>query len=102
MFSFVCKRTEIPDPGMKTYEVNDRFVVVCHVQGRFYCIDDTCTHDGGPLGDGKLEGMAIVCPRHGAKFDIQSGRVLCMPAVSDTTAHEVQIVGDDVRVQLRE
>ena len=51
-----------------------------HVGGEFYCIDDVCTHDGGPLSEGKLEDHAIACPRHGAKFDIRTGKALTMPA----------------------
>jgi 3-phenylpropionate/trans-cinnamate dioxygenase ferredoxin component len=99
-FIRVCKAADIPDPGKETFEVADRFVVVFHVGGGFYALDDCCTHDGGPLGEGTLEGFAIVCPRHGAKFDIRNGRVLSMPAVSDTPAYEVRVNGGDVYVRV--
>ena len=78
----VCKVGDIPDPGKHVFEVGEHFVVVFHVDGQFYAIDDVCTHDGGPLGEGFLEGFTIACPRHGAKFDIRDGRVLCMPATA--------------------
>ena len=74
------KSSDIPDPGKKLVEVDERLVVLFHVGGQFYAIDDVCTHDGGPLGEGELEGFTIACPRHGAKFDIRDGRALTMPA----------------------
>ncbi|HEX4149429.1 MAG TPA: Rieske 2Fe-2S domain-containing protein, partial [Pirellulales bacterium] len=69
----VAKTSEIPDPGKRVVEIDDRLVVVFHVGGRFYALDDVCTHDDGPLGEGDLQGFAIACPRHGAKFDIRDG-----------------------------
>ena len=67
-----------------------------------YAIDDVCTHDGGPLGEGQLEGFTIACPRHGAKFDVRDGRALTMPATKPTVAHEVKVEGDDVYVRLND
>ena len=96
----VCKVGDIADPGKQIVEVGDRDVVLFHVNGRFYALDDVCTHDGGPLGEGSLEGHTIVCPRHGAKFDIRDGRVLSMPATVGTPAHEVKVEGDEVFVKI--
>jgi 3-phenylpropionate/trans-cinnamate dioxygenase ferredoxin subunit len=101
-FVRVAKVSDIPDPGKQIVEVDDRLVVVFHVAGQFYAIDDVCTHDGGPLGEGTLEGFCIACPRHGAKFDIRDGRAVSMPATQPTVAHEVKIEGDDILVRLRE
>ena len=92
----------VPDPGRMLVEVEDRMIALFHVGGRFYAIDDVCTHDGGPLAEGKLEGFAIACPRHGAKFDIRDGRVLSMPATQPTVAHEVKVEGNDVFVRVNE
>ncbi len=99
-FIKLANATEIPDPGKQYFEVDERLVVVFHVAGEFYCLEDVCTHDGGPLGEGKLEGKTIACPRHGAKFDVTTGKALTMPATEDTTAHEVKVEGDDVFVKL--
>ena len=93
---------DIPDPGRRTVEIGDRVVVLFHVGGKFFCIDDVCTHDGGPLGDGSLEGYHVACPRHGAQFDIQTGKALTMPATEATVAHEVKVDGGDVYVRLDE
>jgi 3-phenylpropionate/trans-cinnamate dioxygenase ferredoxin component len=101
-FVCVCKTSEIPDPGKSVFEVDDRFVVVFHLDGGFYALDDCCTHDGGPLGEGTIEGFQIICPRHGARFDIHTGAALTMPAVRATPAHEVKVEGEDVWVKLRE
>ena len=99
-FIRVCKTSDIPDPGRKVFEVDDQLVVVVHTEGRYYAIDDVCTHDGGPLGEGPLEGFSIACPRHGAKFDVRDGRALTMPATRATKTHEVKVVGDDIMVKV--
>ena len=99
-FQAVCKTSEISDPGKEIFEVEDQLVVVFHVEGKFYCIDDVCTHDGGPLSDGNLDGCQIACPRHGARFDITNGAALTMPATEGTRAHEVKIEGEQVLVKL--
>ncbi|MCE9546766.1 MAG: non-heme iron oxygenase ferredoxin subunit [Planctomycetia bacterium] len=96
----VAKVSDIPDPGKITVEVGEEIVVLFHVGGKYYCIDDVCTHDGGPLGDGELEGCQIACPRHGAKFDIRTGKALTMPATQDTRTHEVKVDGQTVLVRL--
>ncbi len=98
----VAKVSEIPDPGKKLVEVDDRLVAVFHVGGQFYALDDVCTHDGGPLAEGQLEGYHIICPRHGARFDIRTGQALTMPATEPTAAHEVKVEDDTVLVRLRD
>jgi 3-phenylpropionate/trans-cinnamate dioxygenase ferredoxin subunit len=99
-FVRVAQVTEIPDPGKLVVEIDDRLVVVFRVGGQFYCLDDVCTHDGGPLGEGRLEDHTIACPRHGAKFDIRDGRALTMPATKPTAAHEVKIENGEVLIRL--
>ncbi|MEX2113757.1 MAG: non-heme iron oxygenase ferredoxin subunit [Pirellulales bacterium] len=99
-FITVAKVSEIPDPGRKIVELDDQLVVVIHTAGHFYAIDDVCTHDGGPLGEGTLEGTTIACPRHGAKFDVRTGAALTMPATKPTGTHEIKIEGDNVLVKL--
>jgi 3-phenylpropionate/trans-cinnamate dioxygenase ferredoxin component len=101
-FTRVCKTIDIPDPGKMVFEVEDRFVVVFHLDGAFYALDDCCTHDGGPLGEGIIDGFQIICPRHGARFDIRTGQAMCMPAVRSTPAHEVKVEGNEVFVKIRE
>ena len=101
-FVRVAKESDIPDPGKLLVEVQERLVVVFHVGGQFYCLDDVCTHDDGPLGEGALCGFEIACPRHGAKFDIRDGRALTMPATRATAAHEVRVEAGDILVRLKD
>ena len=98
----VADLADIPDPGRKLVEVGDRLVVVFHVSGEVSCIDDVCTHDGGTLADGQLEGTTIACPRHGAKFDIKCGKALTMPATEDTVAHDAKVENGKVYVRVIE
>jgi 3-phenylpropionate/trans-cinnamate dioxygenase ferredoxin subunit len=101
-FIRVGKVAEFPDPGKRLLEVDDRLVVLFHVGGEFYCLDDVCTHDDGPLSEGDLSNHTIACPRHGAKFDIRTGDALTMPATEATGSHEVRVEGSVVFVRLRE
>src|SRR5256884_5340884 len=101
-FVSVAKTNDLSDPGRMLLEVEDRIVVLLKVGGEFFCIDDVCTHDGGPLSEGRLDDHTIACPRHGAKFDIRSGKALTMPATIDTAAHEVKVEGNDILVRLCE
>lgn len=98
----VVRASDIPDPGKQVFAVDDRIVVLFRVGGEFFCLDDVCTHDEGPLGEGDLEDHAIACPRHGAKFDIRTGDALTMPATEPTLKHEVKVEGGMVYVRVRE
>ena len=99
-FVKVAAVDDLPDPGQMVVEVDDSVVALFHVGGNFYALDDVCTHDGGTLADGKLEGLTIACPRHGAKFDICTGKALTMPATRATRYHLVEVRGTDVYVKL--
>ncbi|MCA9124723.1 MAG: non-heme iron oxygenase ferredoxin subunit [Planctomycetaceae bacterium] len=98
----VAKVSDLIASGKLILEVEDRMVVLLYVNDQFFCIDDVCTHDGGPLGEGKLCGHELACPRHGAKFDIRTGAALTMPATEATVVHEVRIEGDNVCVRINE
>lgn len=87
--------------GKWMFEIADRLVVLFRVEGQFFCLDDVCTHDGGPLGEGRLEGHLIACPRHGAKFDVRNGQACTMPATEATISHDVKVDGAFVWVRLR-
>jgi metal-sulfur cluster biosynthetic enzyme/nitrite reductase/ring-hydroxylating ferredoxin subunit len=101
-FQRVIDVGDVPDPGKTLVEVEGDMVALFHVEGRWYAIDDVCTHDGGPLADGELRDHKISCPRHGAKFDIRTGAALTMPAVRPTRSHEVRVEDGGVWVRLRD
>jgi 3-phenylpropionate/trans-cinnamate dioxygenase ferredoxin subunit len=94
------KASEVPPGHAKAFDVNGKRVAVCNVEGTYYAIDDVCTHDGGPLDQGELEGNEIECPRHGARFDVTDGRALTLPAVSPVQSYPVRIEGDDIKVEV--
>jgi len=97
--------------GLRAADVTPGTVVTVVVQGKPLCvghtsdgrwgaIDDVCTHDGGDLGEGELDGDAVECPRHGGRFDLFSGRVLALPPVVPVRAYPVQVEDDEVLVEL--
>lgn len=90
-FVEIAPASELPNGERLFVELGDKPVVIFNIAGQYFAIGDICTHDDGPLGDGVLEGDNIVCPRHGAEFDIKTGRAMAMPAVIDIPAYPVQI-----------
>ena len=96
----VAKASEIPAGQFKSVVAQGKPLLVCHTAEGFFAVDDTCTHDDGPLGDGWLEGNAIECPRHGARFDVRTGKVLCLPAAVGIRSYPVTVEGDDVKVSV--
>ena len=101
-FVKVATRAELPLGGKKLVEVDGRAIAVFNVDGGFFAIDDVCTHDGGPLADGELTGCEIECPRHGARFDVRTGRPLSMPAIEPVAVHAIDVRGDDVFVAIND
>src|SRR5271166_3400813 len=99
-FVKVATRAELPVGGKKLVEVDGRAIAVFNVDGAFHAIDDICTHDGGPLAEGELAGYEIECPRHGARFDVRTGRALCMPAFEPVAVHPIELRGDDIYVAI--
>lgn len=91
---------EIPPGHAKPFTVDGNEILVCNVDGSFYAIDDVCTHDGGPLDQGVLEGYCAICPRHGATFDVLTGDALTLPAVTPLMTFPVSVQGDDVLVDV--
>lgn len=75
-------------------------LAVCHAAGGFYTIDDLCTHDGGSLDQGRLVGNSIECPRHGARFDIVTGRALTLPAVRPVKSYPTRVTAGQIEVDL--
>lgn len=91
---------EIEAGDVLVIDVDGDEVAVFNVDGAYYALADVCTHDGGTLADGTVEGHEIECPRHGARFDIRTGKVTAPPACEDIPVYAVRI--HDGRVQIRE
>jgi 3-phenylpropionate/trans-cinnamate dioxygenase ferredoxin subunit len=101
-FVTVAKTAEIPPGQRDIFDVEGIYIAVFNVGGTYYAIEDVCTHDDGPLAEGDLHGYEIACPRHGARFDIRTGKVLSMPAVLDVSWFPVRVEGDDIQIGLDE
>lgn len=84
---------------MKTVEVSGEKICVVNVEGKYYAIGNVCTHEGGPLGDGTLEGYDVECPWHGSKFDVRTGKVTNPPADTPEPSYEVKVEGSDVLIR---
>lgn len=80
--------------------VGDKVFAVFNVDGKFYAIDDTCTHAGASLAEGPVAGTVVTCPWHGATFDIATGAVLSDPAYEPVKSYNVKIHGDGVFIEL--
>jgi 3-phenylpropionate/trans-cinnamate dioxygenase ferredoxin subunit len=78
----------------------DLNIAVCNVDGEIYAIEDVCTHDGGPLDQGELEGVEIECPRHGARFDVTDGRATCLPAIMPVKVYPVRVENGEIQIQV--
>lgn len=96
----VAAASEIPEGEARVYRVNGKRIAVCRVNDELFAIDDVCTHDGGPLGQGTLDGYEIECPRHGARFDVRTGQVTALPAVIPIKTYGIKVEGEDVFVSL--
>lgn len=97
-FQAVSKIADFPSNGRLSTIVDDRAVLVIKVADQFYAIEDVCTHDGQPLTDGPINGCEITCPRHGARFDVVTGKALCMPATSPVPRFAVKVEQDQIFV----
>jgi 3-phenylpropionate/trans-cinnamate dioxygenase ferredoxin component len=89
---------DLPRGERMFIEVDGQPIVIMNVDGKYYAIGDVCTHDDGPLGDGQVDGYQIICPRHGARFDIRNGKAVALPAVIDTPWYPMRIVAGQLQI----
>ncbi len=96
----VAETKDVPAGKAIAVDVQGVKVAIFNIDGSYYAVDDTCTHKGGPLSEGELEGTVVTCPWHGATFDLTTGNHLGPPAPTGVTRREVKIEGDDVMVRV--
>jgi len=88
-------------PGQKKQvDLDGLAVAIFNVNGQYYAIEDVCTHDGAPLAHGRFTGTTVACPRHGARFDVCTGKALTMPAVEPVDTYPVRVEGNDILVEV--
>jgi 3-phenylpropionate/trans-cinnamate dioxygenase ferredoxin component len=106
-FKEICKADQIPAGTMKGIEIDGNYILVSNIGGKYYAIHGKCTHLGGDLVKGKLEGSVVTCPRHGSKFDVTTGKTTNGPKIGflklntkDEKTYPVKIDGQSVMVDL--
>jgi 3-phenylpropionate/trans-cinnamate dioxygenase ferredoxin subunit len=95
----VAREGELAPGEWRTADLDGTSVVVFNIDGELYAIEDVCTHDGGQLTGGHVEGDEIVCPRHGARFSIRTGEALSAPAYEPTATFPVRVADGAVQVR---
>ena len=98
-FVNVANAKDIQPSQMKAVEVNGEKVCLANVEGKYYAIGNVCTHVGGPLAEGKLEGYEVECPWHCSRFDIRTGKVVRPPAMRSEPIYEIKVEDDNILVK---
>jgi nitrite reductase/ring-hydroxylating ferredoxin subunit len=101
-FAPVLKLSELPKGSMRACTVGERELVICHARTGLFALDNICTHAEARLCEGRLRATCLVCPLHGAAFDLRDGRVLAPPAVQALTTHVLRVVEGVIEVALKE
>jgi 3-phenylpropionate/trans-cinnamate dioxygenase ferredoxin component len=96
----VARTADIPPGTAKAFAIDGADILVCNVDGSFFAIEDVCTHDGGALDQGTLEGRCVVCPRHGAAFDVETGAAVRLPAVMGLQTFNVRVEDDAIVIEI--
>jgi len=96
----VGKASDVPAGRAEVFDVEDRKIAVFRLEDAFYAIEDICTHDGGPLAEGEIEDDEVICPRHGARFNIKTGQALTLPAVTPVESYPVRVEGNELYIGL--
>ena len=94
----VARVEDIPNGGRIYVEFGGMIIVVFNIAGNYYATGDVCSHDNGPIGDGELDGYQLVCPRHGARFDVRNGKALTLPAVEDIPYFPTRVMDGQVEI----
>jgi 3-phenylpropionate/trans-cinnamate dioxygenase ferredoxin subunit len=100
-----AKTVQVPPGTMQAFQVEGKKILIANVAGKYYAIDNVCTHMGGDLSKGRLEGQIVICPRHGSRFDVTTGKSLSGPKMAflklktkDEAVYEVKVEGDSIKI----
>ena len=99
-FVRVAKASDVGPGQSRSVQVKDKLIALFNVGGQFFALDNTCSHRGGPLGEGKVSGHQVTCPFHGARFDLRTGEALGPPAVQGVARYRVRVAGPDLEIEL--
>ena|SRR3984957_13403801 len=93
-----ARKDEIPAGSIREFQVDGNTLAISNVGGKFYAINNTCLHRGGPLGQGELDGKIVACPWHGWQYDVTTGKLAANPAVG-VACYPIEVRGEDLWVQ---
>ncbi len=96
----VARLSDVPPGTCRQVNAAGRPVAVFNVNSTIYATHGTCTHRGGPLGEGKLDGSVVTCPWHGAEFDVTTGQVVGPPAPQSVPTYKVAVEGELIKVEV--
>ena len=96
----VATTKELTPGKAMAVSVGNKRIALFNAGGQYYAIDDECTHAGGPLSEGSLEGKTLTCPWHAATFDVTTGEALSAPAYEKVNSYKVEVEGEDIRIVL--
>ncbi len=100
-FVKVGNKSEFQDlEAGKLVDAGGQTIAIFDLGGNYYAIENTCPHRGGPLAEGEMNGEEVICPWHGARFNIKTGAVLAPPAPQGVKSFPVRVTGDDVEVEI--
>ena len=99
-FVKAARKKDIPLSQMKEVLVDGHKICIANVEGKYFAIDNTCSHEGGPLADGSLEGYLVECPWHQSRFDVRTGEVKAPPASEPQVTYQIKLDGDDIMIRL--
>jgi 3-phenylpropionate/trans-cinnamate dioxygenase ferredoxin subunit len=96
----IAPAVDVPPGAHRSYEAAGWYVVIYNVQGTFYALEDRCTHDDNPIEDGEVDGLEVICPRHGARFCLKTGAALTPPAYEPLKTFPVEEVAGQIRLRV--
>ncbi len=97
-YSKVATVGDIKEGEIKRVELEGIAIAVVNLEGEYFAISDTCSHEEASLSEGELDGNVITCPKHGSRFDVKTGRALSLPAMFPVPNYEVKVEGTDIKV----
>ena len=92
--------SDVPEGKMQALTVDGRELLICRTKEGVYALDNICTHAYARLNEGRLRGTRLICPLHGAAFDVRDGRALGAPATRALATHAVNVVGDRIEISV--
>ena len=99
-FVKVARTSDIHPGQARLVDVKGKQIALFNINGEFFAIDNMCTHDQASLAEGEVSGHEVICPLHGAKFDVRTGEVLTAPAYDDVACYTVRVTGTDIEIDV--